>query len=329
MSRGVRRRIGIVGAGIAGLACAEQLRGIGDIVLFDKGRRPGGRLATVTIGNASWDLGAPSFTARDPRFRAEVMRWREAGWVARWDDGPRNALVGIPSMASLVAEQSRGLDVRFGFSVQSLVTTDGGWVIEGERCQAGPFDGVVVAVPAEQAAPLLALHDLKAARHAASVRSFPCWAVMVEFCRPLKPSGHLATDAGIFSVIANNRSKPGRGEAECWVLHASAQWSQKHLESSADNVAIQLLAELAETIGTDLPAHTFIKAHRWRFSRPCGQSDQVIWNSSLGLGACGDWCAEPTVEGAWLSGIQLAERMRETLMDWEAPDLVEDLRDAG
>ncbi|MFT4053944.1 MAG: FAD-dependent oxidoreductase [Novosphingobium sp.] len=328
MSRGASRRVGIVGAGVAGIACAERLRGIGDIVLFDKGRRAGGRLTTVTIGNASWDLGAPSFTARDPRFRAEVMRWCEAGWVARWEDVSRNALVGIPSMASLVAEQSRRLDVRFDFSVQSLVTTDCGWMVEGERCEAGPFDGVVVAVPAEQAAPLLGLHDLDAARHAASVRSFPCWAVMVEFCRPLEFSGHLATDVGIFSMIANNRSKPARSEAECWVLHASAQWSQEHLESSADRVAIQLLAELAETIGTDLPAHTFIKAHRWRFSRPCGQSDQVIWNPSLGLGACGDWCTEPTVEGAWLSGIRLAERIRETLMDWGAPDLVEESKDA-
>jgi predicted NAD/FAD-dependent oxidoreductase len=40
-------RIGIVGAGIAGLACAQGLVRHGhDVVLFDKGRGPGGRMST-------------------------------------------------------------------------------------------------------------------------------------------------------------------------------------------------------------------------------------------------------------------------------------------
>ena len=40
-------RIGIVGAGMAGLACAEELTGRGHHVRpFDKGRGPGGRMST-------------------------------------------------------------------------------------------------------------------------------------------------------------------------------------------------------------------------------------------------------------------------------------------
>lgn len=133
-------RIGIVCAGIAGLACAQRLRGTGKIVLLDKGRRHGGRLTTVSIGKSSWDLGAPSLTPFDPHFRAEVKRWQDAGWVARWDDGPADAVVGIPSMAALVAEQSRQLDVRFDFRVQSLSREENGWMIEGEGCQADESD---------------------------------------------------------------------------------------------------------------------------------------------------------------------------------------------
>ncbi|GAB7550944.1 NAD(P)/FAD-dependent oxidoreductase [Novosphingobium sp. 11B] len=322
------RRIGIVGAGVAGLACAQRLRGTGEIVLVDKGRRPGGRLTTVRIGTSSWDLGTPSFTAFDPQFRAEVMRWQDAGWVARWNDGPPDAVVGMPSMATLVAEQSRQLDVRFDFRVQSLSRGDSGWMIEGEGCQAGPFDSVVIAVPAEQAAPLLSLHDLDAARYAASVRSSSCWAVMAEFQHPLAIPMNFATDFGIFSMVANNRSKPARGEAECWVLHANARWSHEHLEHAASDIAAQLLKAFAAAIESDLPPLSFVKAHRWRFSRPCGQSGKVIWNPTLQLGACGDWCTEPTVEGAWLSGVQLAERIKTTLTDGTALDLVRGFRHA-
>lgn len=322
-------RICIVGAGVAGLACAERLRGVADIRLVDKGRRPGGRLTTVTIGTSSWDLGTPSFTPRDLQFQNEVMRWQEAGWVARWDSGPRDALVGVPSMSTLVAEQSKRFDVQFDFRVQSLVRNDKEWMIEGEGGRIGPFDGVVVAVPAEQAAPLLSLHDLDAARDAASVRSSSCWAVMAEFAHPLAVAMHFATDFGIFAMVANNRSKPARGQAECWVLHANAQWSHEHLECSPSEVAEQLLANFAEATGTDLPAPSFVKAHRWRFSRPCGQSGRVIWNAELRLGACGDWCTEPSVEGAWLSGIRLADRMHGSLMDGPRPDRTTDAENAA
>lgn len=308
-------RIGIVGAGIAGLACAKRLSGLGDIVLFDKGRRPGGRLTSVVTPTSSWDLGAPFFTARDRAFRAEALRWQEAGWAARWPDGPRDAMVGVPSMATLVAKQSQRFDVRFGVRVQALHRKDGRWAIEGEGMREGPFDSLVVAVPAEQAAPLLSLHDLDAARDAASLRSSPCWAVMVEFPHDIGVARHFQTEVGIFSMLACNRSKPERGKGQCWVLHANTQWSQENLECAPADVAARMLTAFAQVLDMELPAPTFLKAHRWRFSRPVEPLDKTIWNPGLQLGACGDWCRAPTIEGAWLSGVRLAESMRGALLD--------------
>lgn len=66
-------RIGIVGAGMAGLACAEGLAGLGhEVVLFDKGRGPGGRMSTrrlpTSAGEAHFDYGAQYFTVRDKNF---------------------------------------------------------------------------------------------------------------------------------------------------------------------------------------------------------------------------------------------------------------------
>ncbi len=316
-------RIGIIGAGIAGLACAGRLRHCGEIMLVDKGHRPGGRLTTVAIGSSSWDLGAPWFTARDPRFRTEVGRWRKAGWVARWSDGPGNAMVGVPAMATLVREQSRRFDVHFEFRVQSLVREDAGWMIQAEGDCVGPFDTVVIAVPAEQAAPLLSLHDLEAAREAASVRSSPCWAVMVEFPHQLDVPTPFATNVDIFSMVACNRSKPERGDGECWILHANSHWSQDHLEWSPPVVAAYLLDAFARLFQIRLPAPTFLKAHRWRFSQPYAQSSRIIWNPGIGLGACGDWCHSPTVEGAWLSGVLLADAMLSQPIDASVNGAVE------
>ena len=70
----------IIGGGMAGLSAATALAAVGQrIIVLDKGRGPGGRMAArrAEIGGeqVGFDHGAQYFTARDPRFQAEVARW--------------------------------------------------------------------------------------------------------------------------------------------------------------------------------------------------------------------------------------------------------------
>ena len=87
-------RIAVIGAGVAGAACAAGLLRAGfDVTVFDKSRGVGGRMATRqaqwtdSSGIASaapFDHGCPHFTASRPRFRALVERAEKLGTVARW-----------------------------------------------------------------------------------------------------------------------------------------------------------------------------------------------------------------------------------------------------
>jgi renalase len=88
---GRKPSVAIIGAGMAGLSCANVLADSGwTVTLFDKGRRPGGRMASRKIetahGPATFDFGAQYFTVRDAGFAAEVARWEEAGMAARWPE---------------------------------------------------------------------------------------------------------------------------------------------------------------------------------------------------------------------------------------------------
>ena len=64
-----QRNIAVIGAGIAGLACARTLAQAGHrVTVLEKGDAPGGRMASCESPYGSFDHGAQYFTVRDERF---------------------------------------------------------------------------------------------------------------------------------------------------------------------------------------------------------------------------------------------------------------------
>jgi predicted NAD/FAD-dependent oxidoreductase len=309
----------IIGAGLAGLACAEQLAQAGvDATLFDKGRAPGGRMSTRRVpaggGSFAFDHGAQYFTARDPLFRAEVAQWHRRGLAAPWPAAGDDAWVGTPGMSGPVTALAAARDVRFSHHVMGLVREGGGrggawWVnLQGGERQ-GPFDAVVIALPAEQALAFLGAHDLAMASRAVSARSQPCWTAMAAFPARL-PLPDVIRDAGTLAWAARDGAKPGRDGSETWVLQAGGMWSARHLERTPGEIAQLLLAELTGLCApASVPEPTYLAAHRWRYAMTSGAALGALWNPSLQLGACGDWLMGPRVELAWLSGRHLARAM--------------------
>jgi renalase len=311
-----RLRIAIVGAGMAGLACADALVAQGHAVtLFDKARGPGGRMSTrrlaTPIGEASFDHGAQYFTARDPAFQAVVADWAARDLAQRWPVAGHDAWVGVPAMNAVVRDMAARHDAHFGIMVQGIARAGRGWRLIGEHLPPEPFDAAIVAVPAEQAAALLGPIDLAMARSALMARSQPCWTAMFAFAAPLATDLTILRDRGVIGWAARNSAKPGRGVVEAWVVQGNGTWSAQHLEDEPAAVKPLLLAALARALGYDLPPPIESTAHRWRYAMSAGFGDGALWNPQLGIGACGDWLLGPRVESAWLSGTALAAALGE------------------
>ena len=305
-------RIAIVGAGMAGMSCGQRLSRLGhEVRLFDKGRGPGGRMATRRMEDGGttlhFDHGAQYFTARDPRFVEQVAHWETAGVAARWAAAGDDAWVGTPAMNAPLKAMAGELGVQFGTRIEQLVRDGESWQIDGEGAPDARFDAVLVAVPAEQAGSLLQPHAPAMATLADQTASDPCWTLMAGFEAPLALVQDTLRQRGPIGWAARNNAKPGRASEECWVVQASPEWSRAHLEDNAETVAAALLAELAEANGGPLPRQLGATAHRWRFARSGTAGEEALWDAEQRIGVCGDWLIGPRVEAAYMSGLLLAE----------------------
>jgi predicted NAD/FAD-dependent oxidoreductase len=310
-------RFAIVGAGMAALACADVLACAGHaVILFDKGRGPGGRMSTrrlaSSLGEVAFDHGAQYFTARDPGFRSQVEGWHDRHIVAPWPVVADDAWVGRPGMNAVIRHMAAAHTVSWGQRIAGLVRHNRHWQLVGETGRFGPFDAVLLAIPAEQAAPMLSLHDFAMARIAMMARSRPCWTSLFVFDRGLTELPPIIRTGGDIAWATRNSAKPHRSGPEAWVVQATASWSTAHIDGAPEKIAALLHAALSAATGVPIPAPIAATSHRWRYALSPGTGDGALWHPEIALGACGDWLLGPRVECAWLSGRLLAERITQS-----------------
>ena len=303
----------IIGGGMAGLSAATALAALGQrTIVLDKGRGPGGRMAArrTEIGGerVGFDHGAQYFTARDPAFRETVLGWEAAGVAARWPAAGKDAWVGTPGMNACVKAMAEELDVHWGVRAERLEQTPGGWRIAAGD-QSFTATTVLVAVPAEQAAVLMAEPAPGLAALAGDIQSAPCWAVMAGFIARLPIAADTyRSDTGPISWAARNSAKPGRSGVETWVIHASPARSRELIDLPKEEVAQILLADFFAVTAAAPVAPQHLDAHRWLYALPHALSgDGARFDAALRIGIAGDYLHSPRVEGAWLSGRALAQ----------------------
>ena len=324
-------KISVVGAGIAGLSAARALRAQGhDVVLFERLRGPGGRVATRRLtgiemprplsgASLEFDHGAQYFTVRDDRFSATVAEWLRdrvaAKWTGRivsfddegWDalespsakatgDRRNDRYVGTPGMSAIASAMADGLDVRYGHAIESL------------QPLLDTCDRVIVALPAPQALPLVA-HIPALEAKVSQVAMTANWTVLAAFEEPVAARFDAAFVSGSpLGWIARNTSKPKRDwKVDAWVLQATTGWSEAHVDDRPDDVGAFLMEAFEDLVRAGLPRAFHATVHRWRYATadpPLAAG--AIHDRESRVTLCGDWCKGSRIEDAFLSGIAAA-----------------------
>lgn len=327
-------QIAVIGAGLAGLVCARLLAAQGhEVCLFEKGEQPSGRMHTHETEFGGFDYGAQYFTATSEAFKKEVAIWKKAGVVDVWQgklvslqDGKasssgkaRTRYVAVPGMAALGQHLAQNLTLRTAQLVTQILPWGESkqWLLAVQSetvpitAHAGPFDAVIVAVPADQAAPLLACVPALG-EEAGKLHLAPCWSLELAFQQALDLGYDGAFVQGSrLAFIAHDNSKPGHRPGERWVAHASTDWSIEHVDDDEARAREKLVKAFHEATGSQVQA-IYAHAYRWRFAQALTPLPQdYLWDASAKIGACGDWFAaglegSGKLENAWLSGHKLA-----------------------
>lgn len=306
----------IVGAGMAGLTAASELQQSGHtVIVLDKGRGVGGRLASRRIGLATFDHGAQFMTARDPRFAAAIDEWRRIGVVEEWYRSPEGhpRWRGQPTMTEVAKHLARSLNVLLEKRIVLVRRDMAGWVAaleNGETVRAG---AVLLTPPVPQSLALLDAGRVEMPperrAHLASIEYEPCLAVMLVLDGPsrIPPPGGLSPGEGPIAWIADNLMK-GASATPAVTIHATAAFSREHWDRDRQESVRELLQAAEPWLGSNV---TEFQVHGWRYSKPIGTDEHpcLTLSQSPPLVLAGDAFAGPRLEGAVISGWAAADAL--------------------
>lgn len=340
----------VVGAGIAGIACALALREAAvPVTVVERGRRPGGRMSGRRLHGRPVDLGAAYVTAPEGTgFARVVADWSRRGLARPWTDtftvldaGGSGTTTGplrhaAPAgLRSLVGDLSDTAE-RAGAVLQleqevAEVRSDGTVRWEGSDADAevSRFEAVVLAMPEPQAARLLPTDSM-----VRSQLDLDTWqavlAVALGYPRRSWPAdlhGAFVNASELISFLADDGDRRGDG-APVLVAHTTAEFARHH-RGDPGRAVPAVTAEVGALLGLGAEAApVWTHAHRWSFARAASTHPEPYLLEGR-IAVCGDaWGGRTSVATAWESGDALGKALGRDLGEDVREDLGRDVRQA-
>ncbi len=329
----------IVGAGMTGLSLADALPEFGPrMVLVDKGRRLGGRLATRLVGPGRADHGAQFIAAHSAEFKARVQEWVEAGvafeWARSWSSGraeqpaadehPYYAVRdGMNALAKHIAAgaSAHGAAVHTRVTLQAVSPTDAGWWACSDDGRVYTAQVLVLTCPVPEALAMLTEGSvaLAASDRAAleAVEYAPALSVLlrVNGGTNLPDPGAVQQPCPGVDWIADNQRKGISPEAAVLTVHADPAFSAQHFAKSTGALLDALRPAFEPCLAPGATVDDVV-VKRWRYAFPTVQHPERFLSAQglpplyFGGDAFGDALLGARIEGAALSGMAIADELR-------------------
>ncbi|MEH2285920.1 NAD(P)/FAD-dependent oxidoreductase [Nostoc sp.] len=338
--------IAVIGAGIAGLVCAQQLSQAGySVVVVEKSRGLGGRLATRRLHGTLADHGACYLKPKGELFRRFVEILRDRHILEVWTEEVYELAAGVPlsepnnrspryiapgGMSAIAKSLAPGLEILLNQRVIAITSTpENSWRLTLESSNEElTAKAIVIAIPAPQAVMLLeplgaSVLDAAFLDNLRSVEFYPSISAIAGYLSTSQPlpewkALNFVDDADLAWIGLDSSKRPNSQQPH-FVVQSSANFAQRYLESQdLQPVGQYMLQQAAKSLSLPwLNTPEWMQVHRWRYAFPSRPWDNAFLSAgtALPLVCCGDWCGGNLVEGAMLSGLAAADEINNQLRD--------------
>ena len=342
--------IAVIGAGVAGLTCAQQLQQAGyRVVVVEKSRGLGGRLATRRLQGTHADHGVCYLKPKDDRFKALVEKLLERSMLQVWTDtiheldadgqliappdrAPRYASpTGISTIAKFLAT---GLPIWLNHRVEAIHPIEQGWELQVEPDEMTnrvslTASAIVVAIPAPQALTLLepiadteTLSTLRSLQFSACISAIAVYSPQQnEAALPWK--GVTCAHDPAIGWVGLDSTKQNSPSQRVVVVQSTAAFASRHLETGdLQSIGQTLLDRAADLVAPWLRSLEILQVHRWRYAFPINPLTEkfLTANTRSPLLLTGDWCGGNRVESAFLAGLATSAQMNAQLQARSLPE---------
>ncbi|MBM7662908.1 putative NAD/FAD-dependent oxidoreductase [Bacillus mesophilus] len=314
----------IIGGGLSAIMAALTLKehGYKDILMVEKSRSVGGRMATRRIETGKVDHGAQFFTVRTDRFQAFVDDWLKRDLVKVWfgDQYPRYCSVdGMNPFAKKLAED---IPVRLQTRIIEMKKDSNGYILLTDQGESINARAVIVTAPAPQAKALLESDELQVNAEVLEkldeIVFNPCLVGLFHFHQStnLPQNGHLDTDlpGGVMRLV--DHDKKGMSPLTTVSVYMTGEWSNAHYDLEDEEVLVKMKQITSQYFDSDSIISSQLK--KWRYAEAVQFLRQPFLNSNLEYPVLvagdaflhsEDTAGRTRLESAFLSGIAVGEEL--------------------
>jgi renalase len=313
----------IIGAGISGITAANQLKKNGlSVIILDKGKGIGGRLATKRIQNGNdkivFDYGAKFIEGDSPEFQEVLSNLLENNIIKEWqlvnDDKTesntkgRKKYIGIKSIREIALFLSKGLEILNDTKAVKVSWTNGIWETTTGSGETYNSKNLLLTLPVPQAMDLLENSKIfipaDKVVNLKKVAYNRCIVAMLTLGSSslLKLEGGVQIKQEPISFITDNNLKGINRSKTAVTVEMTNSFSHRNWEENDDEIAKKIIELSSPWIGSKVIDY---KIHKWKYSQPAISYDKrfEIIDEQKTFYLAGDAFLGNNVESAYLSGL--------------------------
>ena len=313
----------IVGAGFSS-AVLSQLLNSKNLLIFDKGRGPGGRSSTRRVENIGFfDHGLQYISATNKEFDFFLNQYLKSSikeWSGNFYSFENNKIIDTKKYIGKFGNNDFVKDllsarVEYCQELVGVKRKNNKWTLQFKDQKDRESERLILTIPQEQCQKVTNSLNL-GLNFKGSME--PNLTAMIAFNKPLKISsaGIKFQKNSILGWAGNESSKLRIGNndnLELWTLQSSLDFAKKYCHIYKDKkeevleLMIQEFLSLLEIKNVEI-SHKDI--HGWLYAfKSKDFSNTFYWNKDINLGICGDWMCGPKAEDAWTSATLLANQI--------------------